>query len=117
MAMLHQLVSMSVFLYRPCSSYDITNLSIDAVDYTNISMQLIFSADNTMNCRNIPINDDELLEGTENLFGNLTTVDPDVILAPDVTEILILEDQNDSMFTVIRGPIPQSTELQCLSCV
>ena len=117
MAMLHQLVSMSVFLYRPCSSHDIINLSIDAVDYTNISMQLIFSANDTRNCGDIPLDDADLLEGTENLFVNLTTVDPDVILAPDVTEILILEDRNDSMFTVIRGPIPQSTELQCLSQV
>ena len=67
------------------------------MDYTTVSIELTFSAGSTRNCRNIPIEDDDILEGTENLFANLTTSDPDVILAPDVIEIQNLEDPNDSM--------------------
>ena len=64
-------------------------------------MELTFSAGSPRNCQDIPIQDDDILEGTENLFANLSTSDPDVILAPDVTEVLILEDPNDSMYRLI----------------
>ena len=64
-------------------------------------MELTFSAGSPRNCQVIPIQDDDILEGTENLFANLSTSDPDVILAPDVTEVLILEDPNDSMYRLI----------------
>ena len=60
-------------------------------------MELTFSAGSPRNCQDIPIQDDDILEGTENLFANLSTSDPDVTLAPDVTEVLILEDPNDGM--------------------
>ena len=65
-------------------------------------MELTFSAGSPRNCQVIPIQDDDILEGTENLFANLSTSDPDVILAPDVTEVLILEDPNDSMYRLIN---------------
>ena len=64
-------------------------------------MELTFSVGSPRNCQDIPIQDDDILEGTENLFTNLSTSDPDVILAPDVTEVLILEDPNDSMYRLI----------------
>ena len=66
-------------------------------------MELSFSAGNPRNCQDIPIEDDDILEGVENLFANLTTSDPEVILSPDVTEILILQDPNDSMCRVIKN--------------
>ena len=103
MALLHPLVSMFVCigvcmltdsLYCPCSSYDITNLSTGLVDYTNVSTMLIFSGDSLRNCRNISIENDAILEGAEKLFANLTTSDPDVILAPNATEIIL----DDSMY-------------------
>ena len=64
-------------------------------------MELRFSAGISRNCQEIPFEDDDILEGTENLFASLTTSDPDVTLAPDVTEVLILEDPNDSMYRLI----------------
>ena len=66
-------------------------------------MELTFSAGNPRNCQDIPIEDDDILEGVENLFANLTTSDPEVILSPDVTEILILQDPNDGMCRVIKN--------------
>ena len=66
-----------------------------------MSVELTFSAGSSRNCQDIPIEDDNILEGTENLFANLTTSDPDVNLAPATTEILILEDPNDSMCKII----------------
>ena len=61
----------------------------------------MFSTGTTRNCQDIPIEDNDILEGTENFFANLITSDPDVILEPDVTEILVIEDPNDSMCVVI----------------
>lgn len=66
-----------------------------------MSVELTFSAGSSRNCQDVPIEDDDILESTENVFVNLTTSDPDVILAPDMTEILVLEDPNDSMYRVI----------------
>ena len=72
----------------------------DLVDYTPISMELTFTAGSPRNCRDIPIEDDDILEGTESLSATLTTLDADVILEPesDVTMILILEDPSESMY-------------------
>ena len=67
-------------------------------------MELTFSAGTTRNCRDIPIEDNNILEGTENLFANLITFDPDVILEPDMTQILIFEDPNDGMCAIIIIP-------------
>ena len=64
-------------------------------------MELTFSAGTTRNCLDIPIEDDDILEGTENLFANLTTLDPDVILEPNVAEILVFEDPTDGMCVVV----------------
>ena len=113
MAMLHQLVRIFIFVYSlpshtvPIPTINITKPSTDPADYTAVSVNLIFSAGSPRNCQNITIEDDDILEGTENLFASLTTSDPDVILAPDETEILILEDRNDSMCRVI---IPKGAE-------
>ena len=60
-------------------------------------MELTFSAGNFRNCRNIAIKDDHILEDPENLFVNLTTSNPYVILEPNVTEVLILERQPPSV--------------------
>ena len=88
-----------LYLNCPCSSCDITNLSTDPVDYNTVSVVLTFSTDSPRSCQEFPIEvqDDDILEGTENLSASLTTSDPDVTLAPNVTEVLILEDPNDSM--------------------
>ena len=80
-----------------CFTCNINIFSADPVDYTTVSVDLTFSADSSRICQDIPIEDDDILEGTENLFADLTTSDPDVILDPNETEILIFEDPNDSM--------------------
>ena len=67
-------------------------------------MELTFSAGTTRNCQDISIENDDILEGTENLFANLVTSDPDVILEPNVTEIVISEDPNDGMRLVTVDP-------------
>ena len=99
MAQLYQLVSTySVTLLAPVSPVTpATSVFTDPADYSTISVELTFSAGTTRNCQEILIENDEILEGTENLFANLTTLDPDVILEPDVTEILVFEDPNDGM--------------------
>lgn len=68
------------------------------MDYSTVnSMQsLIFSAASCRNCQTITIEDDNILEGTEKLFATLC-MSNDVILEPNVTEILILEDPSDSI--------------------
>ena len=55
---------------------------------------MTFSVGHLGNCHDIPIKDDYILEGTENLFASLTTLDSNVILEHDVTEIIILEHQS-----------------------
>ena len=115
--MLHQLVRIFISVYSlpchtiPVPTINVTNSSTDPVDYTAVSVELTFSPGSPRNCQNIPIEDDDILEGTENLLASLTTSDPDVILAPDETEILILEDPNDSMCRVIRKRVPESYNL------
>ncbi len=82
-------------IYHPCSFCDIINFSTD--DYTTVSVELTFSPGSPRNCKDIPITDDIVLEGAETLFANLTTSDSVVILAPNVTEIIL----DDSMYRVI----------------
>ena len=110
MALLHQLVSMCILLCRATTSFivptysscTIINLSTDPVDYIAVSMDLIFSAGDTRSCLDIPIKDDNILEGTENLFARLNTSDLDLNLESDEIEILILEDPNESMYRVVE---------------
>ena len=66
-------------LISPYSSCYLSNLCTDIADYTTVSAELMFS---TGSCRDIPIEDDGMVDGTENLFANLTTSDPDMILDP-----------------------------------
>ena len=46
----------------------------------------------------VPITNDEILEATENFFGDLTTTDPAVTLNPDRARVDINEDPNDGKF-------------------
>ena len=103
MAQLHQLVSIYfVTLLAPVSPVTpATSVFTDPADYSTIRVELKFSTGTTRNCQEILIENDDILEGTENLFASLTTSDPDVILEPDVTEILVFDEPNDGMCIVM----------------
>ena len=45
----------------------------------------------SQNCVNVPIISDNIIEGSENFFGNLDTSAPRVTLRPDETEISIVD--------------------------
>ena len=46
---------------------------------------------------NVPIENDVILEDTENFFGSLTTTNPAVTLNPDTAQVDINEDTNDGI--------------------
>lgn len=46
----------------------------------------------------IAVIDDSVLEDDENLFGNLTTADPAVIVHPTQAEATIIEDNDSTLY-------------------
>ena len=62
-------------------------------DYQSLSVQLIFMPSMTEICQNVIITNDEFYEDPEDLTVRLTTVDPDVILIPDVGTITIVDEE------------------------
>jgi hypothetical protein len=86
------------------ANYDITmhacNLGIPIVmannDYTSISEVVTFSVGSqagAMRCVDIPIEDDDALEGTETFTLTLTTSDPYVMLGNNMTTITIIDNE------------------------
>lgn len=67
-------------------------------DYTSISIGQVFasgSANGTMRCVNICVQDDEALEGNQTFAVVLSTSDSNVVLGTDVTVVSIID--NDGM--------------------
>ena len=58
-------------------------------------MNFTFSSGNTQHCVNIIVNDDAILEDTENFTASLSTSDPALTLAPGMAQVDILADPND----------------------
>ena len=61
-------------------------------DYTSVTMDLTFNADNTTRAVMIPIVGDNVVEGTKSFTVSLTTVDSAVTLGQSTTTVNILDD-------------------------
>ena len=74
------------------STRDGTATSTDPRDYEDFGDSILLF-DNTQRSRTvtIPIDDDDILEDTENFFGQLRTTENFVDLAPAQTEVVIFE--------------------------
>ena len=97
MVQLHPQVStlthVPLMYYRVITVY--VTISVAPVDYDATTVNFVFDADNSRRCVTVPIEDDDILEDTENFFGELTTTDPAVLLLPDIAEVVITEDPDD----------------------
>jgi hypothetical protein len=62
-------------------------------DYQSLSVQLTFTPSMTEICQNVMITNDDNYEDPEDLTVWLTTVDPDVILDPDMGTITIVDGE------------------------
>ena len=61
-------------------------------DYTSVTMDLTFNADNTTRAVMIPIIGDNVVENTKSFTVSLTTVDSAVTLGQSTTTVNILDD-------------------------
>ena len=76
---------------------------MESSDYTFTPSDIIFlsgSSDSTAGCVNITILDDAALEGNQTFTVTLTTSDPSVLLANDMTVITI--EDNDSVLIYLK---------------
>ena len=64
-------------------------------DYGVLGDDLLFEQGSPQQCRNISIVDDTSLESDEVFYVNLTTVDLSVVLSPNISTVLIMD--NDGM--------------------
>ena len=62
------------------------------VDYTSITVTLIFDGSNTRQCNEVAITDDNIYEDDETFSVTLTTGDEDVTLEPDNGIVTITDD-------------------------
>lgn len=64
------------------------------MDFTPISqLQLVFRPNSSLEqCVDISIANDDILEGSEILFVELTTSDPDLILDPAIATVSIMDN-------------------------
>ena len=73
-----------------------TPAALDGSDFTGVSMSpltfAVGSANATMQCLDVSITDDTALELDKNFTVILATIDPDVMLENDMTDITILDD-------------------------
>lgn len=69
---------------------------IENNDYIPVAMTLTFQDSGQHVCVNVTINDDQILENTENFTVRPSTSDPDVIIT-NSTATLVEIDNNDSM--------------------
>ena len=67
----------------------------DGDDYEVLQANLVFEPATTQQCRNISIVDDTALESDEVFSVNLTTVDLSVVLRPNTSTVVIID--NDGM--------------------
>lgn len=66
-------------------------MSAEPDDFSSVSLALIFDSESSRMCVLIPLASDNLLEPVEVLEAVLTSDDPDVLLAPKVANISILD--------------------------
>ena len=74
----------SLTSYKPCYLYLI---SIDGQDYSAQQMIFYFSNDNTQECFDVDILDDDISEPEKKFLLMLTIGDPQINLSPDTTII------------------------------
>ena len=72
-----------------------THLYTAPIDYDAVTQTFTFGPGLVQQCATVPIEDDVILEATENFFATLTTTDSILILNPDSTQVDIIEDPND----------------------
>lgn len=64
-------------------------------DYVAISSLITFSpTSNTVICRNITIENDNLFEGTQQFIADLETTDPSIVLQPEMATVNIVDDDS-----------------------
>ena len=61
-------------------------------DYDAATTAFTFDPSNNRQCETVIVNNDDILEGTEDFFGSLTTNDAGVTLTPDNVRVDIFED-------------------------
>ena len=81
----------------PTHSYNTISISA-GFDYEPLSINLTFSSTTTRIDLNVTILDDSIVERTEQFEGQLTavTIGPTVILDPQIAQLFILDDPQDS---------------------
>ena len=91
-------------------------LSGDGVDYGPITCNpLMFSGTDDQQCCDIPINDDNLVEGTENFTVSLNSTSSNANLTAPTQATVSIAD-NDSEF-VHNLSVPTTVNIYAMSCV
>ena len=82
------------------NTQDGTATSVAPVDYTApaLPIPLQFSGDQLVQTVVIPIENDDIVENTENFEGVLFTIDPAVILAPMTADVNIVDNDGKPDF-------------------
>ena len=65
-------------------------------DYTQTTVDLVFSATTSEVCAEISLEEDLVVEGPENIMVSLTSSDPDVVFVRDETEVVIIDTTRTS---------------------
>ena len=65
------------------------------MDYIPLSSSLTFNASSDMECVDVMIVDDTVVEGEESFTVSLTTSDPDVMVENGTVVVVIMEDPDD----------------------
>ena len=73
-------------------------ISIDGKEYSFQQITFTFSKDNTRQCFNVSILDDDINEPEKTFLVMLTTGDPQVTLSPDTATITIIDDEGKYQF-------------------
>ena len=75
--------------------YSAIPISAAPSDYGEATAEFTYDADNSRHCVIVSIENDDILEDTEDFFGSLTTTDMAVTLDPERARVEITEDPND----------------------
>ncbi len=65
------------------------------MDYVPLSSSLTFNANSNMECVDVMITNDTVVEGEESFNVTLTTSDPDVTVENGTVVVVIMEDPDD----------------------
>ncbi len=65
------------------------------MDYVPLSSSLTFNANRSMECVDVMITNDTVVEGEESFTVSLTTSDPDVTVENGTVVVVIMEDPDD----------------------